>query len=130
MRESFAAAIAAAPSRACETGHSMFDCPLAIHTSPTRRSRSTTLSEPERTVSVCGPPAGRAGKVTFHAPDPSAVAVRVCRSSDAEMEAPGALHPQTGMVVWRWSTIPVEKILASRSVAVGGAVWAWASAAP
>ena len=47
-------------------------------TRPTRRRRgcraATTLSDPERTTSRCGPPARRAGSTTRHAPDGAAVA--------------------------------------------------------
>jgi len=61
-----------------------------------------------------GPPARCGGKVTRHSPDADALVRRSVAPSITETARSGAVHPQTGMVAWRWSTIPSPKSRGSR----------------
>jgi hypothetical protein len=74
----------------------MLDWPEATHTSPTRTSRTTTLSVPARTTSRCGPGAVCGGSTTRHAPEASAVAPRDVDANVTVTDRRGALHPHTG----------------------------------
>ena len=102
-----AAAISACASSTRVIGHSMFDCPEQIHTSPTITFSSTTFVRP-LTVIVYGPPAAGVRRATLQRPSSSArvVAASPAQSATTRTSTPGSSHPHSATSRCCWSTMP------------------------
>jgi len=86
------------------TAHTMFDCPEAIQTSPTRMFVSTTFFPASSVTTIS---AGVAFAVSgssdvVHLPSAPAVAVFFWPANSTVIFVPGLLQPHTGTGISRW----------------------------
>src|SRR5688572_30692695 len=86
--------------------HSMLDCPLAIHTSPTSTFFSEMLFLPV-TFSSSGPPASSLSSFTIQVPRLAFVETVLPRNSTVTF-SPSSAHPQIGTAVSRCNTMLSE----------------------
>ena len=94
MSGNFASAISLSESFPSFTAISMFDCPLAIHTSPTATFLTVSLFLPAIVMSMPGPGLSPSS-LTRHFPALSAVSLTECAPSVAVTFSPGFALPQT-----------------------------------
>ena len=104
----------------CAMGHSMFDCPLASHTSPTSTSRSTRGCLPSSMRITCGPPAVCAGNASDQRPSAPVCAVASRPAKLTCTRAPGAASPQTRTGWSRCTTMPSAKMRGSSTACAAG----------
>jgi hypothetical protein len=113
-RGQFAARRSCSASADQSTGHSMFDCPAAIHTSPTSTSCSTMLL----TVSSYGPPASPGFSQTLQRPSSSATSVAVSPRNETVTFSPAFADPQMWTDRPRWTTMWSARMYGRRTSAV------------
>src|SRR5215217_2640136 len=91
-------------SVAC-SGHSMLDCPEPSQTSPTRTSSSSRVLLPLMVIFCALALASNLGRVTFHLPSSSALAVAALPPKLTVTDSPLSAQPQTTSGLSRWTTM-------------------------
>ena len=87
-------------------GHSVLDCPLANHTSPTRTFRIVSALDAPTTVRTrFSFDASIASSDTHHLPSAPAWAVLLCPANATVTFSPGSATPHTGTARPRWRTM-------------------------